>query len=104
MFKSEYKTIVIKSWTEQYEQLLSGREFDIRKNDRNYKVGDIVTFREFDHKKKEYTGRWMDVIVKHVHTGALPCLAFPGNMCVFQFVPILNESRPKNGLRIFKDY
>lgn len=102
--KKESKKIEVKSWVEEYEQLISNRDFDIRKNDKDYQVGDVVTFREYDHEKNEYTGRWIDVLVKYVHTGPIPCLLFPGNMCVFQFVSIRNESREKSHLRVFEEY
>ena len=30
--------------------------FEVRKNDRNFKVGDVLVLREWDHKRKRYTG------------------------------------------------
>ncbi|MEI2327339.1 DUF3850 domain-containing protein [Priestia megaterium] len=33
------------------------KTFEIRKNDRNFRVGDTVTLNEWDNEKKQYTGR-----------------------------------------------
>lgn len=33
------------------------KTFEIRDNDRNYKVGDILVQEEWDHERSEYTGR-----------------------------------------------
>ncbi|MEJ9303083.1 DUF3850 domain-containing protein [Priestia megaterium] len=33
------------------------KTFEIRKNDRNFRVGDKVTLNEWDNEKKRYTGR-----------------------------------------------
>lgn len=92
--KPKNKKIEVKSWIEQYKQILSGRRFDIRNNDRDYQVKDVVTFREYDNAKKEYTGNWMDVIIKYIHTGALPDLPMPGGMVVFQFLPTVVFQMP----------
>lgn len=46
----------IKILPEFYDQILKGyKQFELRKNDRNYQTGDIVIFREWDG--KQYTGR-----------------------------------------------
>ncbi len=47
-----------KSWPDMFEAIAKGKKkFDLRLADENYKVGDILVLREFDPKKKEYTGR-----------------------------------------------
>lgn len=48
----------LKIHPEYYQEVLLGRKtFEIRKNDRNYQVGDMVRLCEYDPNKKEYTGR-----------------------------------------------
>jgi predicted amino acid racemase len=86
----EPQTHEIKSWVERFEEISSGRVFDIRNNDRHYHVGDVVIFREHDPNKNDYTGRTITATIEFLHTGALPGLHTPGNLCVFQFK--VNES------------
>ena len=54
----------LKTWPIFFQAIKSGKKtFEVRINDRGYKVGDTLTFQEFDPDKQEYTG---DVIVKGV--------------------------------------
>jgi len=49
----------LKSWPEYFKAVRADvKRFEIRKNDRNFKVCDLITLREWDPKTKEYTGRW----------------------------------------------
>ena len=49
---------VLKIWPEYYEKVLNYKKrFEIRKNDRNFKVGNILYLREYNHITKKYTGR-----------------------------------------------
>lgn len=55
----------LKIKTEFYEALISGEKtFEIRKNDRNYKVGDKLILKEFDGEK--LTGRWTERVVTYI--------------------------------------
>ena len=48
----ELKTLPI-----YFEEVIEGRKsFEVRKNDRNFKVGDMLALNEYDAEKKEYTG------------------------------------------------
>jgi len=48
----------VKSWPDFFEPLLNGSKmFDLRRNDRDYKVGDLLYLREWDDHEQEYTGR-----------------------------------------------
>lgn len=50
---------------ESYEALVSGvKKFEIRMNDRNYKVGDKLILKEFDGEK--LTGRWTERVVTYM--------------------------------------
>lgn len=50
------KTHEVKSWPDYFASLIDGsRQFDLRENDRNYRVGDIIRFREFDDRTGKYT-------------------------------------------------
>jgi len=55
----------LKTWPEYYRAVISGEKtFEIRKNDRNYQVGDILDLQEYDPEKQLYTGAsiWMEVL------------------------------------------
>ncbi|AKG88281.1 DUF3850 domain-containing protein [Listeria monocytogenes] len=57
------KTHELKIAPEYFEAVTEGRKtFEIRKNDRNFEVGDTLVLQEFDN--GEYTGReyWEDVV------------------------------------------
>lgn len=58
----------LKIWPEFFNAVLDGsKKFEIRKNDRNFKVGDKIVLKEWDPKKESYTGRslakWISFIV-----------------------------------------
>lgn len=46
----------LKILKEHYENVVSGKKgFELRRNDRNYKVGDYLALNEWDAEKEEYT-------------------------------------------------
>lgn len=54
----------LKTWPEWYEPSLTDlKPYEIRKHDRDYKVGDILRLREYQPPSSgfpgSYTGRWM---------------------------------------------
>lgn len=55
----------LKILPEFFEAVILGlKTFEIRKNDRDYKVGDIVFLNEFDGAKM--TGRWTERVITYV--------------------------------------
>lgn len=57
--------IPLKILPEYFQAQADGKKnFEIRKNDRGYKVGSVLSLREFDGKK--YTGRRVKVIVTFI--------------------------------------
>lgn len=58
-----------------------GKRFEVRKNDRNFKVGDIYTLREFE--KGEYTGR--ELTIKITYVMELYEQVIAKDYCVFSF-------------------
>lgn len=47
----------IKCLPKYFDALVDGlKNFEVRKNDRDYKVGDSLLIREYDSEKKSYTG------------------------------------------------
>jgi ASC-1-like (ASCH) protein len=55
----------LKILPEYYEQVLSGeKKFELRKNDRDYKTGDMLRIREWN--KTYYTGRTFICEIKYI--------------------------------------
>lgn len=64
----------LKIWPEYYEavthhNVLLRKTLEIRKNDRNYQVGDELLLKEYNPDSKSYTGREAKVIVTHILIG-----------------------------------
>ena len=54
----------LKTWPRFFEDVVSGRKtFEIRRDDRGFKVGDTLRLREWDYTSEKYTGQeeWFDV-------------------------------------------
>lgn len=57
----------LKTLPEYFEAVISGTKlFEVRKNDRNYREGDLLALNEYDNKAKAYTGRSCLVYVDYV--------------------------------------
>lgn len=67
----------VKSWPEPFAAIRAGRPFDLRVNDRHYKVGDQITFNEFDDRLGKRTGEKEVRTITHMvegTAGAMPPL------------------------------
>lgn len=70
----------LKTWPIFYNACVSGaKTFDIRRNDRDYQIGDLLKFVEFDPVNKRETGNtaWFKVVylisgAEHKHIGIHP--------------------------------
>ncbi len=50
-----------------FEEVIYGaKTFEVRKNDRDFKVGDLLALNEYDAEKKEYTGNSCLVYVDYI--------------------------------------
>lgn len=57
----------LKTWPEYFRAVASGlKNFEVRKNDRDYKVGDILILQEFDPETNEYTGEYVGREVTYI--------------------------------------
>ena len=57
----------LKVWPEYFEEIYSNRKkFEVRKNDRNYMVGDVLYLREYNPITNEYTGRWNQRVIAYI--------------------------------------
>lgn len=63
----------LKCWPDFFEHVFSGvKTFDLRNNDRKFKVGDTLRIREFDDRKGEYTGREVRKRISYMIDGIGP--------------------------------
>jgi len=68
------KTHVLKSWPRFFQQVLDGkRTHELRRNDRDYRIGDHMELREFDPKAGAYTGRICMVEITSMTSSQEPC-------------------------------
>lgn len=80
----------LKTWPTYFEATIENRKhFELRKNDRDYKVGDILHLREYNIEHHQYTGRefWLRVTYILDHGQWLK----PGYVCM-STVPIEQPS------------
>jgi hypothetical protein len=48
----------LKTWTEFYKEVeIGNKNFEVRKNDRDYQTGDYLILREYNKDTNEYTGK-----------------------------------------------
>lgn len=60
----------LKCWPEPFHAMMDGlKPFEIRKNDRDYRVGDILHLREWCPRSEEYSGAWLDRRVVYILQG-----------------------------------
>lgn len=65
----------LKSWPNFFEEIAAGRKVhELRINDRNYKVGDILCLKEYDDKSKVYSGKKINVEVTYITSEDNPCV------------------------------
>lgn len=62
------------------EVLYGVKNFELRKNDRDYKVGDILILKEFNKKENMFTGREIRKSVNYILYG--PCYGLKEGYCI----------------------
>lgn len=69
----------LKSWPEFFEAILEGRKrHEIRRrDDRDFRVGNILLLQEFNPNLNEYTGREIKVEVTYITSADNPCALSP---------------------------
>lgn len=59
----------LKSIQPSFDEIISGdKRFELRKNDRDFKAGDVVWFNEYNAIKKAYSGRAVECDIDYVLT------------------------------------
>ena len=75
------KTHKLKTLSEYFQKVWDGNKtFEIRINDRDFKVGETVLLYEFNQEKNDYTGRYCEVKITYIFAGGKYGLA-DGYVC-----------------------
>jgi Domain of unknown function (DUF3850) len=57
----------LKTWKMYFDQIVNGtKNFEIRKNDRNFKTGDVLVLQEWDKSLKGYTGKEVEKEIVYI--------------------------------------
>ena len=70
------RTHDLKSWPQFFRPIACGeRTHELRRNDRDYGVGDRVLLREYDPSSDSYTGSYCEAVVTSITSRDVPCAA-----------------------------
>lgn len=76
-------THALKTWKGFYEAIESGdKNFEVRKADRPFKVGDDLLLQEYDKDKNEYTGRETKRRITYILSGDVNKFGLFADYCV----------------------
>lgn len=71
----------LKTWPQYYVEIMSGKKtFEVRFDDRDFQVGDMVLLQEWNPESEQYTGREAERVITYIIRD------FPGitsGWCVF---------------------
>jgi hypothetical protein len=76
----------LKTLTRHFEDIRKGaKKAEARFNDRGFQIGDSLVLQEWDERRKEYTGREMEMEVTHILEGAQ--FGIEDGFCVMSITP-----------------
>lgn len=68
------RTHDVKSWPQFFRPVVSGtRTHELRRDDRNYRVGDRIVLREYDVETQSYTGSFCVAAITSITSRDVPC-------------------------------
>lgn len=77
----------LKTWPQYYEAISKGiKTFEARKNDRDFKVGDVLELNEWDPKTEEITGRVLFRKVSYILYG--PAFGVEEGHCIMSLITV----------------
>ncbi len=60
----------LKTWPPYFDHIRSGKKtFDVRKDDRDYRVGDLIYFEEYIPDKRKFTGERHPALISYKLNG-----------------------------------
>jgi hypothetical protein len=84
------RTHKLKTWPEYFSQLRRGEKtFELRANDREFRVGDILVLQEWTPEKQTYTGAQEERVVTHILYGGM--FDLPPHMCIMSIQHIIED-------------
>ncbi|WP_369198205.1 DUF3850 domain-containing protein [Mycobacterium marseillense] len=70
------RTHELKSWSRFFRPIVAGeRTHELRRNDRDYRVGDRLLLREYDPDAECYTGSSCEAAITSITSRDVPCAA-----------------------------
>jgi hypothetical protein len=81
---TQHQTHELKIWPGCFAAVKAGsKPFDVRENDRNFQVGDVLLLREYEPESEQYTGKTLTRWVSYVLQGGV--FGIQPNWCVLGF-------------------
>lgn len=89
----------LKCWPAYFDQVAFGtKTFEVRLNDRGFRVGDELELREWDPHTMEYSGRSVLMTIRFVLEAPEPSTGLKDGYCVLGFFsPLFVEEVPIGG-------
>lgn len=86
----------LKTWPVHFDNVVQGNKtFEIRKNDRDFKVGDTALLRRFDPDKKLFTGEECRIYITHILYGTDNNWGLEPHCCILSFkILFINNELP----------
>lgn len=86
-------THAVKTWKEYFLHQQNGTKlFELRFDDRNYQIGDTFLSQEYDHVKKEYTGKEINFSIAYILRGKYAELfGLKKGYCILQLKEKVNQ-------------
>jgi Domain of unknown function (DUF3850) len=80
----------VKSWSHLFDAIVSGaKAYDLRKNDRNYQIGDELVLARYDNIAGRFTGDVCKRTVSYITSSTTPCAVssavLPNEYCILGF-------------------
>lgn len=83
------KVHILKTWPEYFESVYKGiKTAELRINDRDFKIDDIMVLKEYDHINDEYSGRKLITKITHITSAS----KFLKENCVMLSFIILDQN------------
>lgn len=77
----------VKSWSHFFDAIKAGKKVhDLRKNDRNYNVGDVIRLKRYDNINGFFTGESLEAEISYITDNRVPCAyssaVLPHDYCI----------------------